>query len=134
MPPLCCAVFLAGIPQDCMMSFMTSNDTSIPEQATVRVLASADVSIHWHNHTSRTVVNTDAGTIEHWLTLPTVPPDTSHDCHMTITLPDMKHVAMETTESHDQPEQLPVWEHMVRGEGQCSESMVRGRGSVRDIT
>lgn len=109
---------------------MTSNDTSIPEQATVRVVVSADVSIRWHDHTPRTVVNTDAGTSEHWLTLPTVPPDMSHDCHMTITLPDVKYVATETPESHDQPEQLPVWEHMVRGRGNMGSR--RGRGRSHD--
>lgn len=89
---------------------------TIPAKAPVRVVARKEVAILLHNVSSESVVNADAGTVEHHFTLPLVPADTSYDCHMTLTLPAVRLVHTELLlESPDQAGQLPSWQHVVRG-------------------
>lgn len=108
-------VFLAGCEQKCKLSFSTSCGTAIPEGAAVRMVVRSDVSMELQLPASTVTVvpNKEAGTTEHHFTLPAIPSDASHECHMTLRLPATWCVRTTMPESHDLPEKLPAWKYKV---------------------
>ena len=110
------AVFLAGCEQHCLLSFTTSCGTAIPDSASVRVVVPSDVNMQIQLPVATATVSTneEAGTIEHSFTLPAVPSDTSHECHVTLKLPASWCVRKSIADSaQDQQEQLPAWQYEV---------------------
>lgn len=91
---------------------MTSADTSIPDSAAVRLVARGDIAMTLHSPApSQVVHHEEEGTTEHCFTLPAIPSDASHDCHMTVSLPSLQCVP--TTPSQNLFDQLPAWKKEV---------------------
>lgn len=109
-------MFLAGCEQQCTLTFVTSAGTAIPEAAAVRVVVHKDIQLALQLPASAVTVHTneETGATEHCFTLPAVPSDASHDCHMTLKLPASWSVRMSMPESQEQLEQLPAWKYEVR--------------------
>lgn len=102
--------FLTGCPQHCQLTFLATDGTAIPEAAPVRVVTNSNVVMEWEGVEATVVSNDERGSVEYTFTLPAVPTDSSHDCHVTLTLPDKKTVH-ETLQDHS--DHLLAWKHQV---------------------
>ena len=111
---ICGAVFLSGVAQHCELSFVTGSDTVIPGGAPVRLVASSDITVEFPHPPARLAVGQDGENTVHQFTLPAVPAESSHDCHVILTVPAVKHVRMTLSESQDTTDQLSAWKHQVR--------------------
>ena len=90
------------------MSFLTGRDTTIPENASVSIVTHGDIVCTLEGHDGE--VTSDGETNEVAFKLPEVPPDSSHDIHMTLTLPSMQMIGV-VNHIHQSPPK--AWKHEV---------------------
>ena len=96
------SAFLAGYPQSCVMSFLTGGDTSIPDNAAVSIVTHGDIECTLQGQEVKATLAADGDTNEIAFKLPEIPPDSSHDIHMTLSLPSMQTVGV-VNHTHQSP-------------------------------
>ena len=106
-------MFLAGFPQRCQLSFVTSGKTTIPDGASVKVLINKELSLDLLDLKSDSKHDTESGTVEHAFTLPAVPCDTSCDLYVNLHVPAVCSVSEAVCESYDHQDQFSAWKHEV---------------------
>ena len=105
------SAFLAGYPQSCVMSFLTGGDTSIPDNAAVSIITHGEIECTLQGQEVKATSAADVDTNEIAFKLPEIPPDSSHDIHMTLSLPSMQTVGV-VNHTHQSPPR--AWKHEVR--------------------
>ena len=105
-------MFLAGFTDQCCLTINTGAESSVPDDATVRLIANSNIQISIDGVGMETKVEESDERITMTFVLPHIPPNSSHDTHMTITLPLFQlseSIADETDHS-----KLKAWKHEVQ--------------------
>ena len=90
------------------MSFITGSDTSIPGDAPVSIVTHGSIECTLEGH--EVEVTSDGDTNEVAFKLPEIPPDSSHDIHMTLVVPSMQEVGVVNHTHQSSPK---AWKHEV---------------------
>ena len=90
------------------MSFLTGSDTSIPANAAVSIVTHDNIKCTLEGQEVN--VTSEGDTSEVAFTLPEIPPDSSHDIHMTLMIPSMEVVGVV---NHTHLSTPKAWKHEV---------------------
>ena len=74
------------------MSFLTGSDTSIPPDAPVSIVTHGNIQCTLEDHEVEMISDDDTNEVA--FKLPEIPPDSSHDIHMTLMIPSMQEVCV----------------------------------------
>ena len=90
------------------MSIVTGSDTSIPDKAAVSIVTHSDIKCTLEGHEVKETSAEEKNEIA--FMLPEIPPDSSHNAHMTLLLPSMQNVGV-VNHTHQSPPR--AWKHEV---------------------
>lgn len=102
-------VFLAGYTDRCCLSFNTGADSSIPEGATVRLVANSNITFSIEGVNVEKSENSEDKQTTVTFNLPYIPPESTHNIHMTFTLPLLESCDTDQTDIT----KLRAWRHEV---------------------
>lgn len=100
--------FIASYPQGCVMSFITGSDTTIPADAAVSIVTHDDIQCTLEGQEVELTSHEDTNEVA--FKLPEIPPDSSHDIHVTLTVPSMQVVGVVNHTHQPTPK---AWKHEV---------------------